>query len=374
MTGVPAGYRGAAAVTAALAELAGQGARVAPAGRTVRGADVVAVEVGPADAPATAILAGLHPIEWIGVEVALALLARLVAAPPRDRRIVALPWINVDGYVDVEADLIAGRRRWRRGNLGADGRGVDLNRNFPVDFRVGRRLPTGWNYGGPAPLSEPETAAVAARLRGAGVDRAVSLHSFGNKILTPWGGRWRRPERHAALTAAAHAVAARMPEPYDVVQSSRWVPGAFGHGMELDWLHGELGALALLVECTGGGARGATPRALLSPFTWFNPPAPAARADAIARSRARSSRSCAARAGSGVARAVGRPRAAGPGPAARVGILRRLRHPRGDESAGVGGGVSGDAVSCSYEPAAELAGGGPPHARVTRAGVTSHPP
>jgi predicted deacylase len=278
---IPAGYRGADDVAASVRGLAGRGVTVEEVGRSVRGEPLLAVTIGR-DGPASAILAGIHPIEWIGVEVGLALLDRLIASPPRGRRVIALPLINVDGYRVVDGDLRAGRRRWQRANLGSGG-GVDLNRNFPVSFRKGgRRLPTGWNWGGPAPMSEPETRAVVESLRGRGVDRAVSLHSIGNKILMPWGSRWERPDNWDALLAAGRAVAARLPEPYDVIQSSHWVPGAFGHGMELDWLHRELGALALLVECTKGGASWRQPSSLVDPFRWFNPPDPQRRAAELA--------------------------------------------------------------------------------------------
>lgn len=270
------GYHAADEVAARVRAL--PGARVEVAARAARGGEVLAVTIG--DGPVTsAILAGLHPIEWIGVEVGLALLARLAAAPPPGRRIVAFPLINVDGHRAVADDLQAGRRRWRRGNPG----GVDLNRNFPHGWRRGLRLPTGWNWGGRAPADQPEVAGVVATLgRAAPVDRAVSLHSIGRKLLLPWGARWARPPRWAELVAAAEAVRARLPEPYSIAQIARWVPGAFAHGTELDWLHGELGALAILVECSLGGASVRAPSSWIDPFRWFNPPDPARHADAIA--------------------------------------------------------------------------------------------
>ncbi len=260
---------------AQLARIEALGGRVV--GRSRGGGPLYAITIG--DGPvASAILGGLHPIEWIGVEVALALCERLAADPPPGRRVLALPLINLDGYREVEADQRAGRRRWHRRNGG----GVDLNRNFPTHFVPRRRALAGWNWGGPAPLSEPECATVASVLRDAGVDRAASLHSIGKKVLIPYGGRWGRPARHAELHAAASAIAARMPERYTVSQSSRWVPGAFAYGMELDWLHDELGALAVLVECTRGGATARRPSSWIDPFRWFNPPDPERHAPAIA--------------------------------------------------------------------------------------------
>lgn len=265
-------YRDSAAQ---LARIEALGGRVV--GRSRGGAPLYAIAFG--DGPvASAILGGLHPIEWIGVEVALALCERLAAAPPPGRRVIALPLINIDGYRTVEDDRRAGRRRWHRRNAG----GVDLNRNFPTHFVPRRRALSAWGWGGPSPLSEPECAAVARALRGAGVDRAASLHSIGRKVLIPYGGRWRRPARFAELHAAASAIAARMPERYTVSQTSRWVPGAFAYGMELDWLHDELGALAVLVECTRGGASITRPGTWLDPFRWFNPWDPEHHVPAIA--------------------------------------------------------------------------------------------
>lgn len=272
---IPDGYGGVDEVLARVRAV--RGARAEVAGRGGAGGEVVRVTIGDGTR-ASVILGGLHPIEWIGVEVAIALVERLAAAPPAGRRVVAFPLVNVDGYRAVEEDLRAGRRRWRRASPG----GVDLNRNFPTHWRGGWRRPTGWNWGGRRAADQPEVAAVIAGVAGVEVDRAVSLHSIGRKLLLPWGARWARPARWDELVAAAEGVRARLPEPYTIAQIARWVPGAFAHGAELDWLHGELGALAILVECTRGGLRIGAPSTWIDPFAWFNPPEPARHADAIA--------------------------------------------------------------------------------------------
>jgi hypothetical protein len=283
---LPSGYRSLDDVVAALHDLAAASpaGRIAPIGAGALGEPLFAVELGPPAARrVTAILAGTHALEWIGVEVMLALLGRLAAAPPTDRRILAIPVLNPDGYRQVERDLLAGKRRFRRSN-GGD---IDLNRNWPTHFRVrpSRTLASpGWS--GPAPLSAPELRAAAAALDGAAavarLDLALSLHSFGRKILVPWGGRWRRPAAAPRLVAAARAVQARIGERYDVVQCSRWLPGAFAHGTELDHLHARYDATTLLVECSRGGI-GRDPRALLEPFRWYNPRQPAPIAADLAR-------------------------------------------------------------------------------------------
>lgn len=267
-------YRGYAEVVRALADLSAAGARAEVIGHSVRGEPLWCLALGPESATETAVLiAGIHPIEWVGVETGLAALARLVASPP-PVRVLAFPLVNVDGYRRVEANLRRGRRRFVRTNAN----GVDLNRNWPVNFRA-RRGPTsviaGWNDGGPAPLSEPEIAAVVDRLdreaRHARITRALSLHSIGRRILYPYGGRWRAPDDAAAHRAAADRLRARLPARYAVGQSARWVPGLFAFGMELDTLRDRYGALSLLVECSWGGASPVRPSSLLSPFRWFNP-------------------------------------------------------------------------------------------------------
>jgi hypothetical protein len=260
-------YHGAADLAARLRAL--PGARVDVAGRAPRGGEILSVTLGSGPR-ATAILAGLHPIEWIGVEVALALLTRL-AASPLSRRVIALPLITIDAYSTVELDLRAGRRRWHRRNPA----GVDLNRNFPQHWR-----PRAWN--GRTAADQPEIAAVLQTLRLQGVDRAISLHSIGRKLLLPWGGRLRRPRAWPDLLAAARSIQSRLPERYTISQISRWLPGARAFGAELDWLHADLGALAILVECTMGGFSLRDPSTWLDPFRWYNPRDPALHADAIA--------------------------------------------------------------------------------------------
>lgn len=266
------------------------GVRLMHIGESVGGTPLFGFRIGSEDARlASVVLAGIHPIEWIGVETGLAAIERLAAASPDDRLILAFPLLNVDGYRQVEADLRAGRRRWRRSNRN----GVDLNRNWPTHFkkraRILGRFLKGYNHGGPHPLSEPEIAAVVATLERAEaeadvrIDVAVSMHSIGRMLLTPYGGVWRQPRDAALLMRAARSVQARIGEPYRIRQSSRWVPGAFAHGIEIDHLYTRFGATALLVECSGGGFQVRDPGSWLHPFRWFNPPNPGQVADDLAR-------------------------------------------------------------------------------------------
>jgi hypothetical protein len=218
------------------------------------------------------VLAAVHPIEWIGVEVALALLDRLVHADLAGRAVVAVPIVNPDGLLRVEHNLRAGRRRFVRHNA----RGVDLNRNFDAGWErrgLVQRLFSFLFSSGGSPASEPEVAAIAHHLAPRRIDRAVSLHSFGGAVLYPSASS-RRPipdaaEHRAAARRIARVAAAR---PYVALPCCWWALGITMGGLELDWFHERHGALSLLVECSRGGV-GLRPSRLLQPFAWFNPPA-----------------------------------------------------------------------------------------------------
>jgi predicted deacylase len=250
-------------------------------GASVEGRPIVAIELGAGDR-VSLVLGGIHPIEWIGVEVALALAERIAASPPTDRRVIVVPVINVDGHAQVGADVAAGRRRYHRTNR----RGVDLNRNFPVGHVTAGNPspPERWPYtrAGVAPWSEPETAAIAALTAGMTIDRAVALHAFGRMILLPWAHRGATSPQHRALVAHARAITAMLADRvgrYRVLHTGRWPlfrPG----GLELDWLTSR-GALTMLVECGRGGLSWRRPSTWVEPFRWYNPANPAPEVDAL---------------------------------------------------------------------------------------------
>jgi hypothetical protein len=264
-------YRGFAGLLGAMRALEDKGARLTVEGESHEGAPIVRLSLGPEDAPkASYVIAGLHAMEWIGVESCLALVERLLGRTLK-RRIDVLPLLNPDGFRRAERDLSTGRRRFVRANA----RGVDLNRNWPTHWRPRLILPTLLPFLGGAgtrPGGEPEIRAALATLDALvpRVDRALSFHSFGRMLLLPYGGRWAAPERIDILREHARKVASELPG-YRIRQSARWVPGAFAYGMELDHFDA-LGADGLLVECSAGGFRLGAPSSWLHPMRWFNPP------------------------------------------------------------------------------------------------------
>jgi protein MpaA len=103
--------------------------------------------VGERTAPRVVLVVGaIHGNELAGRAVTRRLRR---AKPPRGTALALVQDLNPDGAV-------AHRRQ--------NGRGVDLNRNFPVAWR-GDGRPFGTYFPGPAPLSEPEARALAKLVR-----------------------------------------------------------------------------------------------------------------------------------------------------------------------------------------------------------------
>jgi len=112
-------------------------------GRSTRGREIEAVRVGDRSAVQRVLVVGcIHGDECAGTAV-----TRILARSSPSVDLWLVPNLNPDGFA-------LGRRQ--------NGRGVDLNRNFPSEWRPGGHA---WDleYPGPRPLSEPETR-IAARL------------------------------------------------------------------------------------------------------------------------------------------------------------------------------------------------------------------
>ncbi len=218
------------------------------------------------------LIANIHALEWIPTEDALAFLVDFAARPAPGVQVVIVPIVNPDGRAKVEADLLAGRNVYRRGNQAQ----VDLNRDWAVNrdsSAIWRHVIPGRYVTSPEPLSQPETRAIDTLLRARPFDGFVSLHSFGGFIYYPWAGRWARADDWHRLQAIALAMQAGMgPHAYRPRQLSRWGFFFRGLGMELDHVYGEFGIPAFLVETTRSGIEG--PADLKTYFRWYNPRSP----------------------------------------------------------------------------------------------------
>lgn len=242
-------------------------------GHSAEGEPLWSLTVGAGE-PTVLVVANLHAMEHVGAATAIALLGRAAAGEAGwgARRLVVAPLANPDGFRAVERALAAGRRRFLRKNA----RGVDLNRNFAEGWDPGyylNRVLRGVFAPGPAPLSEPETAALDALAAACRPTFAVSLHAFGEWIYVPWAGRREPPPDAERLLAVAGEMAARQPHrAYRVLQLARRNRLFAARGAEIDHFYARHGALSFLIEI-GAGPRLREPSGWLHPYRWFSPPA-----------------------------------------------------------------------------------------------------
>jgi len=149
-------------------------------GRSAHGRSIRTWRFGNPNSERKVLVVGcIHGGECAGTAVTRQLLARI-------RPIAGELWIienlNPDGF-----------RLGRRQN----GRGVDLNRNFPSEWRrVGRR----WDplYPGPRPASEPETRLAQRLIRRIRPDVTIWFHQP-QGLVRAWGGSIPAARRYARL-------------------------------------------------------------------------------------------------------------------------------------------------------------------------------
>lgn len=157
--------------------------------------------------PPFLLIANIHGRELITNEAAMAFVERLLTGYGVDadltwlldeHEIIVLVSANPDGHVKNEPGDVPWAY-WRKnaqpyGSCSSSSYGVDLNRNFGFEWGgVGAAAnPCYDTYRGPAPDSEPETQAVQAFARTVFTETApgglaISLHSYGDLVLWPWG-------------------------------------------------------------------------------------------------------------------------------------------------------------------------------------------
>ncbi len=167
-----------------LSGLAAGGGAAAPEvellGRSSQGRPIRATVVGDREAANRVLVVGcIHGNECAGIAVTRRL-ARLGA--PRGSVLWLVHQLNPDGAA-------LGVRQ--------NGRGVDLNRNFPSEWRpIGRR----WDpqYSGPRPFSEPETRIALRLVRRVRPDLTVWFHQP-QTVVRAWGPSVPAARRYAVL-------------------------------------------------------------------------------------------------------------------------------------------------------------------------------
>ncbi len=137
--------------------------------------------------------------------------------------------------------------------------GVDLNRNYPYRWGGAGTDPCSETYQGPAPASEPETYHLTALVRSIFADQRpdddvspaprdttgvlISLHSYGNLVLWPWGWTYSSAPDSNQLQTLGRKFAYW--NKYVPKQSVLLYPTT---GDTIDWAYGELGIPAYTFE------------------------------------------------------------------------------------------------------------------------------
>lgn len=151
---------------------------------------------------------GLHAREWISSMTNLQMLHKIATncVSNCDVDYYFAPMSNPDGY-EYSRTTDRSWRKNRSPNGGSKCQGVDLNRNWDVEFGVGASDNScSDTYMGPKPFSEPETAALSKAMRAVkNMKLMVSLHSYGQTLLYPWGFTAEPPSNIEDLKAAGFA-------------------------------------------------------------------------------------------------------------------------------------------------------------------------
>ena len=207
-------------------------------GHSVEGRPILAYRKGAPDAARTVVLLGqMHGDEPAGVVTAEWLRDRVGVRSDVD--VWVIPTMNPDG--------LAHRTR---GNA----RGVDLNRNWPMNWR---RTAPGTTYSGPRAASEPETRAMLRFLRRVQPDFLTSIHQpFGEVGFYRDKPRpfQRRLARHLGLPLRGFEIGGPTPPP---TEGGGLQPGGSDNAPTLTgWYNAHYPGTAMTVEFGRNPGRG----------------------------------------------------------------------------------------------------------------------
>ena len=189
-------------------------------GSSVQGRAIPVVTVGHGEQPVL-FVGGVHGMEWVTSAVLLQFLADIGGCLHSAKRFAGyslrtlltrrtlhvVPMLNPDGIELAVHGLRADDPDYPRlcfYNDGSDDfsrwqsnyRGVDLNHNFDAGFAEGKALepqngiygPGPTRFGGKAPFSEPETAALRGYVEKHGFFSVYAFHSQGEEIYYDYNG------------------------------------------------------------------------------------------------------------------------------------------------------------------------------------------
>lgn len=225
--------------------------------------------------PKLFVLAAIHAREYATAEMAMRFADHLIANYPFDPEVTwlldhfeihILPIANPDGRKLAEIGYYQ-RKNMNNSNGGqcaqppmpSNQYGTDLNRNHTYQWGGASNDPCSTVYQGPSPASEPETQAVESYLRSLFPSQGevkegqpalsstsglfISLHSYGQLVLWPWGYTAQPPPNAAALEQLGKRLAALNhyypTQSYNLYQTT---------GDSDDFTYGELGIPSFTFE------------------------------------------------------------------------------------------------------------------------------
>lgn len=151
-------------------------------GRSLQGRPIAVRRIGDPSSPRRALVIGaIHGDEGAGRAIVRALVAS--GSAPAGAELWLVSTANPDGAA-----------RGTRTNA----RGVDLNRNFPRAWRPSAR--GAGDYGGPRPLSEPETRAVRRLILRIRPRVTIWFHQPWGQVLAPCRGPAPLQRRYGAVS------------------------------------------------------------------------------------------------------------------------------------------------------------------------------
>lgn len=198
-----------------------------------------------------------HAREHVSTEIPILFaeeLLRLLATEPEIQsllkkiEIFIIPMVNPDGAIH---DITGKNYKWWRKNRRHNDNGsygVDLNRNYGHGWGTGGSSsnPSSEIYMGKTAFSEPETSAIKDFfLAHPNVTIALSLHTFSELVLYPWGGKNEGIGGEDELLFKKMAQEMAEMNNYTPMQSSELY---IASGDTCDWLYGELSVYCFTFE------------------------------------------------------------------------------------------------------------------------------
>ncbi|XP_075037479.1 carboxypeptidase O-like [Mixophyes fleayi] len=192
---------------------------------------------------------GIHAREWIAVAYCQWFVKEIIARHKNDpllRNILkqvdfyVVPVLNIDGYIYSWTT----ERLWRKNRSPHNNGtcyGVDLNRNFDSHWCSVGASPDCESllFCGPTPASEFETQGVASIVETmkSNILMYLTIHSYGQLILLPYGYKYHPSVNHYEMTKVAEKAAAIMKEKHDIEYTvgSSSVVLYYNSGSSADW-------------------------------------------------------------------------------------------------------------------------------------------